>query len=70
MVKNINLGYNLPKHLIRHLDLSSARLNFTIENLHLFATRKGLNPQLGFNGIISSYLTTPRIISFGLKADF
>jgi TonB-linked SusC/RagA family outer membrane protein len=70
MLKNINLSYRFPKKWLKPLDLSGARINFTVENLWYLTARKGMNSQMSFNGIISSYASTPRIASVGLKVDF
>ncbi|MFZ4862561.1 SusC/RagA family TonB-linked outer membrane protein [Sphingobacterium sp. Mn56C] len=69
-IRNFNLSYKLPNAWTKKIDLSSARLSFTGENLALFTKRKGLNPTEGFDGTNStSYLPT-RIFSFGLNVAF
>jgi hypothetical protein len=70
MFKNINLSYSLPKQWIRRLELSNVRVNATVENIHLFSARKGLNSQMSFDGQISNMAAAPRIISMGIKVDF
>jgi TonB-linked SusC/RagA family outer membrane protein len=70
MFKNINLSYSLPKAWIQNLELTGVRLNVTVENLHLFSARKGLNSQMSFNGDITSSSSMPRVINFGVKVDF
>jgi TonB-linked SusC/RagA family outer membrane protein len=68
--KNINLSYSLPKSWIKNLELEAVRVNVTAENLFLLSARQGLNSQMSFTGSISSYASTPRVISLGLKVDF
>ncbi|MDR0863485.1 MAG: TonB-dependent receptor, partial [Candidatus Symbiothrix sp.] len=70
MFKNINVSYALPKQWIQGLELSNVRLNATVENLHLFSARKGLNPQTDFDGEMGDVASMPRTISLGLKVDF
>jgi hypothetical protein len=70
MFKNINLSYSLPKQWIQKLDLTSVRLNATVENLLLVSARKGLNSQMSFDGEIEDQASMPRVISFGVKVDF
>lgn len=43
-INTISLGYNLPKSLIEKAYLSSARIYFTVQNLHVFKAYKGYNP--------------------------
>jgi hypothetical protein len=45
-------------------------VNLTAENVCLFSARKGLNPQMSFEGEIVSQASTPRVISLGIKVDF
>jgi TonB-linked SusC/RagA family outer membrane protein len=72
VLKNINLSYSIPGKIVRKLDLSAVKLNFTVENLFTLTSLKGMNPQASFNGAPNSYLAlpTPRVISLGLKIDF
>lgn len=54
MLKNISLGYTLPKSFVNKLDLKSARIGISAENLFLWSKRKGLNPMSGYSGISSN----------------
>ncbi|RZJ82540.1 MAG: TonB-dependent receptor [Flavobacterium sp.] len=69
-VRNINLAYNLPKSLLSKVDLKSARVFVTGENLHLFSARKGLNPTESFDGTNANVFPQARILSVGLNASF
>lgn len=69
-IRNINLAYNLPKTWLGKVDVKSARLFVTGENLHLFSKRKGLNPTESFDGTNSTVFPQARILSVGLNASF
>lgn len=69
-LRNVNLTYRLPSDFLNKIDMSSARVFFTGENLALSSKRKGLNPTETFNGTNStSYLPT-RMFSLGLNVSF
>ncbi|TCD00033.1 TonB-dependent receptor [Pedobacter frigidisoli] len=68
--RNVNLAYSLPKQWLRKIDVSSARLFVTGENLHLFSKRKGLNPSESFDGTNANVYPQARILSVGLNASF
>lgn len=65
-VKNITAAYAFPGSVARKLDVQSVRFNLSLENVALFARRKGMNPQQSFNGLNDDVLVAPRIISLGL----
>lgn len=65
-VKNITAAYALPQLFVRKLDLQSIRFQVSLENVALFAKRRGMNPQQSFMGLSEDVLVAPRIISFGL----
>src|SRR5690606_16561610 len=67
VIKNIAVGYSLPKTLISKIDLSSVRVVAGIENLSTMTKRKGMNPQQQWNGTSTNAWVTPRTISFGVK---
>lgn len=66
-IKNITLGYNIDKSLLRKLQLSSASVNLSINNLHTFSNmRQILNYD---NGWMASY-PTARSYMLGLNINF
>lgn len=69
-LKNVTLGYNLPKVLLKKLDLSNLRLFLQAENLLTVFGEQGLDPEQALNGI--SYYRYPamKTISFGLNLAF
>ena len=71
VIKNITLSYELPKKLLKPLQMQGLSVNVTCENLATFSARKGLNPQYNFSGTTSSNdFVTARVISGGLTLRF
>ncbi|GHT04376.1 SusC/RagA family TonB-linked outer membrane protein [Bacteroidia bacterium] len=69
-LKVVNLVYTVPKKITDKLDITSARINLTAENLFISTKYKGVNPQQSFSGLQYNYLTTPRVLSLGLNVQF
>lgn len=69
-VRNVSLSYNLPKSVLSRLDIQSARVFVTGENLHIFSARKGLNPTESFDGTNANVFPQARILSIGINASF
>ena len=70
ILKNINIGYQLPKSITKKWDIESLAINASCENAFTKTARKGMNPQQGFSGMQYNYLTTPRVFSVGLTVKF
>ncbi len=43
-INTISLGYNIPASLLKTVNMKSARIYATVQNLHVFSTYKGYNP--------------------------
>jgi TonB-linked SusC/RagA family outer membrane protein len=76
-IKNITLGYTLPKPILESLGIASVRLFVTAQNYFLFSKFPEWDPELNRNGsgnITQSvtYLSPPqsRFISFGINVGF
>ena len=69
-LKNLNIGYQLPKSLVNKVQLQGVSVNVACENLFTKTARKGMNPQQTFNGTQYNYLVTPRVFSVGLNVKF
>ncbi len=69
-LRNINLSYSLPKSMLSKVDLKTAKIFVTAENLHLFSSRKGLNPTESFDGTNANVFPQARILSVGVNASF
>lgn len=70
VLKNINMGYNLPKAWVRAISMESIRLNLSCENAFTLTKRRGMNPQQSFNGYQYNYLVTPRVFTIGIDVKF
>ena len=49
-VRNINLGYNLPKSLTSKIKMSSLRLYVGVQNLYTLTNYKGWDPEVNYTG--------------------
>ena len=70
ILKNLNLSYNLPKNLVRKIDLEGVAVTVACENLFTKTSRKGMNPQQNFSGTQSNTFVTPRVFTVGLNVKF
>ena len=70
ILKNVNLSYRLPKDLVRKAGLENVMLTLTCENLYTLTARKGMSPQMSFNGTQSAAFVTPRVFSAGVNIKF
>lgn len=73
-INTISLGYNLPKSFIEGAFLNSARVYMTIQNLHVFKSYKGYNPDFQ-SGILNpgfDFGTYPRPVTtmLGVQLKF
>ncbi|WP_031528660.1 SusC/RagA family TonB-linked outer membrane protein [Dyadobacter crusticola] len=54
-LKNMTLGYSIPKNAISKLKMTQARIYVTGQNILTFTKYSGLNPELGYVGGANSY---------------
>lgn len=71
-VKNIQLGYRLPKAITKRLSLDAIRIYTSFENLLTFTSYKGFDPETigGSSGIDSFNYPTMKRSTIGLSIDF
>ena len=78
-IKNITLGYTVPKQALRRLRLDNVRLYMNIQNLYTFTKYSGYDPEVGASTTDSSGLTfgvdngrypSPLTCSLGLNLTF
>lgn len=69
-VRNISLGYNLPKPLLSKLNISNCKVFMLGENLITLFGQEGLDPEQALNGV--SYFRYPamKTISAGINLSF
>ncbi len=66
-IKNVTLGYNIPKSILKSLWLTSARVYISAENLYTFTKYSGFDPEVGFNGIDNNVYPVSRTVSVGVN---
>ena len=69
-IKNVILGYTLPKSVLAKIRISSARIYISGTNLFTFTNYKGFDPEVGMNGIDLSTYPVTRTISMGVNIGF
>ncbi len=78
-IRNIVLGYDLPKRWIEKANIDGLRVYANIQNLHTFTKYSGYDPEVGVNqqdssgftfGFDSGRYPAPRLISFGVNISF
>jgi TonB-linked SusC/RagA family outer membrane protein len=69
-LRNVTLGYTLPKRWINSINVSSARVYVQADNLLTFSKRNGLDPEQSTSGVTNYRYPALQTISFGVKMDF
>lgn len=69
-LKNVNLGYNLPKKWMRSAGMDNVRIFATGDNLFLISSKKGMDPQYNFTGTQDYRYAPIRTISLGVDIKF
>lgn len=66
-IKNISVGYTVPKSLVTKLDLAGLTLGANVENIAIFTKRKGLDPQQSYDGTTDYQFVPARTFSFSIN---
>ena len=69
-IKNITLGYTLPKPWMRKAGLEHVRVFGSVDNLALFSHLDGMDPQYSFTGDTDYSYAPNRTISVGVEINF
>lgn len=78
-IKNVSLGYNLPKDFLRKINVENVRVSLNIQNLYTFTKYSGYDPEVGASTQDSTGLTfgvdngrypSPMTVSCGLNLTF
>lgn len=69
-IKNVTLGYTLSSPLMNKVNIKSARLYVSAQNLLTFTKYKGFDPEVGVNGIDNNVYPVTRTISMGINLGF
>ncbi|MDB5110734.1 MAG: TonB-linked outer membrane protein SusC/RagA family [Mucilaginibacter sp.] len=66
-IRNVTLGYTLPKALAQRIKFSAIRLYVAGQNLYTFTIYAGVDPEVGLTGIYNNVYPVVRTISFGVN---
>ncbi len=76
-IKNISVGYNLPKDIVSKMHLSNLKVYTNMQNVLTFTKYTGYDPEVGsinqdalLTGIDNGRYPSPRTYTFGLTANF
>lgn len=74
-IRQIQLGYTLPKSILEYAKISKLRLSVSLDNYFTFTKYKGIDPEAGSTsgssqGIDRGVYPNPRKILFGLSVTF
>lgn len=69
-IKNITLGYSLPKTLTRKASLNTVRVFASADNIALFTHLQGMDPQYNFSGGTTYAYTPNKTYSIGVEINF
>ena len=78
-VKNITLGYTVPKKWLKYVGLDNARIYCNIQNLFTITDYSGYDPEVGAStadtngyvyGLDNGRYPSPTVYSFGLNVSF
>ncbi len=69
-LKNLTLGYTLPKSVAQKAQLSMARLYLSCQNLFTLTGYSGFDPEVGAGGVDLGTYPVTRTISLGLNIQF
>ena len=76
-IKNITLGYNLPKNIGKRLKVQNLRIYLSSQNLHTWTNYSGYDPEVGsynqnplINGVENGRYPIARSYTFGVNVSF
>lgn len=70
-LQNIDLGYTIPRKLVRTMGIQSLRFYATASNVWVWSKRQGLDPRQSMGGGVNNTSYSPiRTISGGLTLTF
>jgi hypothetical protein len=76
-LQNVRLGYSLPSNIARAIKMNRLKAYVSGQNLFVITKYSGLDPEVGSmnqNPILQNIdygrYPTPRLVTFGLNAEF
>ncbi|GHT67396.1 SusC/RagA family TonB-linked outer membrane protein [Bacteroidia bacterium] len=74
MLRNLTLGYTLPKNIVNKIGLGNLRVYVTGQNLFVVTNYSGFSPELGFSdqgrGVDVGNYPITRVFTGGITVDF
>lgn len=67
IIRNVALGYDVPKSILSKLNIRKASINFLADNLATFSHMKGYSPEQTFGGYSENEFVPSRTFSIGLN---
>lgn len=68
-LKNLNIGYTLPKKWTSKLSMESLRIFFNADNLCFVSAHDGFDPRMGFTGMSGFVFPQARTFTFGITLN-
>jgi len=69
-VRNITLGYNLPKNAASKIGASGLRVFLTVDNLYIWTQNPGMDPRQDFAGTAATAYSPIKTFTVGLNVKF
>lgn len=69
-LRNIQLGYNFTEKVLNSLQLNSAQVYVSVDNVFTLTKFSGTDPEVGSNGIYDNSYPLPRRMMLGLNLSF
>ena len=69
-IKNITIGYTIPKKAANYIGMKSVRVYCSMDNLAIFTHMKGMNPTYSLRGSTGFVYTPSRNFVAGLDVKF
>ena len=69
-IRNITLGYTLPKSWLKPILVENARIYFAADNVALWSKRKGMDPRQYISGQSNANYSAIRSMSVGISLTF
>ena len=69
-IRNVTLGYTIPKNLTAKVGLEGVRIYVTADNLWYISARRGMDVRKSFDGSNANTYSALRTISGGISLTF
>lgn len=69
-LRNVTLGYNLPRRFAEQIGISNLRLFVAGENIYTWNQHEGMDPQHSFTGVTDHTYVPVRTFTFGVNLQF